>query len=102
MARFEFHPELFEYRSRALAYLSDAGYLWLQDFGSVDLLHTEYGFEVCGIKQKSRASQMLTVLKRSFPDFEHAEMCYKDFGADEGWKVIISRKRGGLATMQEA
>jgi hypothetical protein len=100
MPGFTFHPELFEQRSRALTCLSRAGYLWLQDFGSIDLLHAEYGFEVCGIKQKVSACKMLSLLKRSFPNFEHSDIYYKDFGADEGWKVIVS-KNGGSTAMQE-
>jgi hypothetical protein len=102
MPAFEFHPELFEYRSRALACLSDAGYLWLQDFGSIDLLHSEYGFEVCGIKWESSASKILALLERSFPDLNFVDMYYKDFGADEGWKVVIAMKRGGLTATQQA
>ena len=45
-----FHPELFEHKARALEHLEDAGFIWLSDFTTIDLLHQDYGIEVCGIK----------------------------------------------------
>jgi len=46
---FQFHPELFEHRSRAAELLETAGYTWFSDFSSIEPVHEEYGLEICGI-----------------------------------------------------
>lgn len=37
MKPFEFHAELFDFRNAVLEMLSDNGFAWLSDFGSIDL-----------------------------------------------------------------
>jgi hypothetical protein len=39
MKSFEFHAELFELRNAVLEALSENGFEWLSDFGSIDLQH---------------------------------------------------------------
>ena len=46
----EFRPELFEHRARVSGLLDEAGFLPFSEYGSIDLLHAEYGLEVCGIQ----------------------------------------------------
>jgi hypothetical protein len=92
MEQFAFHPELFELRNLVLEMLADHGFLWLSNYGSVDMQHDVYGLEVCGIHQKEDAHAILTLLRKQFPSWLHTRMYYKDASTREpGWKVIISR-----------
>ena len=56
MKPFEFYPELFELRNAVLEALSDNGFVWLSDFGSIDLLHDLYGLEVTAIHEQTDAA----------------------------------------------
>jgi hypothetical protein len=49
---FLFFPELFEERGKAAELLDIGGFTWFTDYSSIDLLHEEYGLEVCGIKEE--------------------------------------------------
>jgi len=86
---FEFYPELFEYRSRALELLETAGYTWLSDFSSIDLLHDDYGLEICGVQNEKDVKLMMEALQRGFPHWHHQRVCLHDCGRDPGWAGSI-------------
>jgi hypothetical protein len=89
---FAFHAELFEFRDLVLGALADAGYAWLSDFASVDLLHDVYGLEVCGIREERDVKPITALLRRLFPGWRYGHSYYKDGSTREpGWKVVISR-----------
>jgi hypothetical protein len=96
VTKFAFHPELFEHRTRVLDALAGRGFTWLQDFGSVDLLHDLYGLEVCGIPKEPDSATILETLQKLFPDWPHSDVHYHDRSRDRGWKVLIykNRRRG--------
>ena len=64
-----FSPELFEDRNRVLKALDEAGFTWLVDFSSVELLHDVYGIEVRGICDKSNANSMQELIEHLYPDW---------------------------------
>ena len=66
---FRFAPELFEFRNDVITSLSDAGFDWLSHYSAVDPLHDVFGIEVCGIREKSDAVQILKLLVRMFPNW---------------------------------
>lgn len=89
---FAFHPQLFEHRTEALEALAAAGYAWLSDFSSVDLLHEVYGLEVCGIPDRDDARAIRRVLRRTFRRWPFCNLSLKDWGdRDLGWRVVIHR-----------
>ena len=63
----EFHPELFECRGRASEILAEAGLGWFSDYRSIDLLHAEYGLEICGIQQETKVEPVVDALRSGFP-----------------------------------
>jgi hypothetical protein len=67
MARFSFHPELFEHRANVIERLAMRGFLWLSHYSAVDPMHEEFGIEVCGIHARRDAMAILSILKRMFP-----------------------------------
>jgi hypothetical protein len=92
MDSFELHPELFEIRNDVLEMLADAGFAWLSDFSSVDLLHDVYGVEVCGVRELADAHAIQKLLRRMFPAWEYSRLYHKDHHTREpGWKVLITR-----------
>jgi hypothetical protein len=92
MKRFQFHPELFDYRQRALDALAAAGFAWLSDFNSVDMMHDVYGLEVCAIRERADARAIEELLHRLFPRWHYRSTYYEDSNAGEiGWKVIVAR-----------
>ncbi len=93
MAAFAFHPDLFEERTRVLEALGDAGYVWLTDFSSVDLLHDLYGLEVCGIRDEDDARPILELLGRLYPLWPFRRMYFKEHGRERGWKSLIHREQ---------
>ncbi len=93
MKSFEFHGELFEFRSAVLEALSDNGFAWLSDFGSVDPQHDLYGLEVTTIREETTAAAIQRLLRRMFPEWHYGRTFYEDDNLGElGWKVIISRE----------
>jgi hypothetical protein len=94
MQQFEFHPELFEKRALAIEALSKAGFEWFSDYSAVDLRHDGYGIEVCGIEDKTKALQILSVLQIIFPDWNYDHMQEQERGLpDAGWWVSIQRDK---------
>ena len=88
-AGLEFRPELFECRSRAIEVLEAAGIVWLSDYSSVDLLHEEYGLEVCGIAQESSVDRVAEAMRTGFPHWHYRGLCHKEGGRDPGWRFGI-------------
>ena len=86
---FPFHPELLEHRGTAIALLEDAGFMGLTDYSSIDILHGEYGLEVCGIRQQSNVISIVEVMQNGFSWWHYHEILFKDNGAEAGWKVFI-------------
>ena len=86
---FSFYPELFDQRSEATEVLDDAGIEWLTAYTSIDLLHEEYGLEVCGIQQQADLDAIAEALSEAFPHWHHCRVCYKDGERDPGWKFAI-------------
>tara|TARA_Y100000588_G_scaffold337667_1_gene379277 strand:+ start:438 stop:746 length:309 start_codon:yes stop_codon:yes gene_type:complete len=84
-----FHPELFECRSRAVEALEEGGFAWMSHYGSVDILHQEYGLEVCGIHQQDDAGKILDILRKLFPDWIYAHAYYEDYGREMGWRALL-------------
>ena len=94
---FVFYPELFEARGRASEVLEEAGFVWFSDYGSIDLLHEEFGLEVCGIKEERNVRGIRSAMQRAFPHWHFTGTCRNDCGRDVGWKVRIHmfRRRCG-------
>jgi CheY-like chemotaxis protein len=88
---FEFHPELFECRSRASEILDDAGFAWFSDYGSIDLLHEEYGLEVCGIRDKAKVEPIAAAMRAGFPHWHYCGLWQWDCGCEPGWHFAIHR-----------
>jgi hypothetical protein len=92
MKPFEVHAELFDLRNAVLEALSEHGFAWLSDFGSIDLLHDVYGLEVTTIGEESGAKAIQELLQKMFPKWRYRCHYYEDHNLGElGWKVIISR-----------
>ena len=92
MKPFEFHAELFDFRNAVLEAMSDHGFAWLSDFGSIDLQHDVYGLEVTGIRAEADAGKIERLLRGMFPDWRFRRTFYEDHNLGElGWKVMISR-----------
>lgn len=90
---FRFSPELFEVRNEVVAHLTDCGFDWLIHYSSVDPAHDVYGIEVCGIHDLDDAKKILELLVDMFPDWHPGCLCYKDYGAEPGFKARVSRDR---------
>lgn len=86
---FEFYPELFEHRGRATELLDEGGLTWFTDYSSIDLLHADYGLEVCGIKSQRDARRVAMALQRGFPHWHHQNVCLHDSGREPGWAVAL-------------
>src|SRR5207248_2103890 len=91
MKEFSFHPELLEYRERAMQALQFAGFEWFSDYAAVDLLHDEFGLEVCGIRGDERATEILQVMRATFPDWKNHKRWFYDSGSNYGWTVAVSK-----------
>ncbi len=85
----EFHPELFEHRSRASELLDTAGYTWFSDYASIDPVHEDYGLEVCGIQNHRDVKPVLDVLQKGFPHWHHHHYGLHDAGREPGWSVTV-------------
>jgi hypothetical protein len=86
---FVFYPELFEQRSKASDLLDGAGINAFSEYSSIDLLHAEYGLEVCGIHEQSNVEPVAEVMQKAFPHWHFNRICYKDYGREPGWKFSI-------------
>jgi hypothetical protein len=94
----QFHPELFECKGRASELLDTAGLVWLSDYSSIDLLHEEFGLEVCGIHEDSNVELIVRAMRSGFPHWHYSHACFKDGGREPGWKFTLHmfpRRCGG-------
>ncbi len=86
---FQFHAELFEDKAKATEILEEAGFIWMSDYSSIDLIHEECGLEVCGIREASNVQPIGLAMRRAFPHWHFHGICSKSFGRDPGWKFSI-------------
>lgn len=86
---FEFYPALFEDRTRASELLEEAGYTWFADYSSIDLLHEDYGLEICGLHTEGDVKRVAEALRRGFPHWHHQNVCLQDRGRDPGWAISL-------------
>ncbi len=93
---FAFYPELFEQRGKAVEILDEAGFAWLSDYSSIDLLHEEYGLEVSGIRAEASIEPIGKALQEAFPQWHYCGICHSDYGREPGWEFSIHMfpKRG--------
>jgi hypothetical protein len=94
----QFHPELFESKTKASEELDSAGVVWFSDYSSIDLLHEEFGLEVCGIHEESSVEHIARAMQTAFPHWHYSRVCHKDYGREPGWKFEIHmfpRRCGG-------
>jgi hypothetical protein len=85
----QFHPELFECKNRASEFLEAAGLVWFSDYSSIDLLHEEFGLEVCGILKESSVEPVAEAMRSGFPQWHYSHVCFKDTGGEAGWKFAL-------------
>jgi hypothetical protein len=86
---FQFHPELFECKGRASEILDRAGFAWLSDYSSIDLLHDEFGLEVCGIHEERNVEPIAQAMRSGFPHWHYSHICYNECGREPGWKFAL-------------
>ncbi|MDB6021488.1 MAG: hypothetical protein JWQ04_1345 [Pedosphaera sp.] len=86
---FDFYPELFADRARASEALEEAGYTWFCDYSAIDLLHEEYGLEVCGLQTEQDARAVAEALRDGFPHWHHQNICLHEQERDPGWAVSL-------------
>ncbi len=92
MNEFQFHGDLFKFRSCILERLAAGGYCWPDHFGSVDLVHDLYGLEVAGVAQETDAIEIESLLRSQFPDWQFVRISYDDHESEPGWKIRITRE----------
>ena len=93
MSEFHFHAELFEARAKLIAALARRDILWFSDYPTIDVLHEEYGLEVCGVQEKETALRIGWVMVETFPDWPYGALFLKTWGTgDPGWKVIVAKR----------
>jgi hypothetical protein len=93
---FRFCPELFSLRTSVIDKLAASGFEWLSHFMSVDLLHDQYGVEVCGILRYEDADEIQELICEIFPTWKTGCLCFKQYGAEPGYKVKIFRDGMGF------
>lgn len=86
---FVFHPELFEARARASDAIEVAGFSMFSDYSSIDLLHEEYGLEICGIRKEKDVETITKALQLTFPHWHFTGVCFKCGRRDPGAKLRI-------------
>jgi hypothetical protein len=86
-----FEPELFAHRARAMEMLERGGFRWMTDFASVDLLHSEFGLEVCGIKTAVEAARIRSFMQRMFPQWKFSYTYECSDRQAEDYTVTVQR-----------
>lgn len=84
-----FHPELFELSSTAAKLLDDRGFVWLNDYSAIDVLHDDYGLEISGIGDQRKAESIAEVMARGFPHWHYRRACFITSGVERGWRFSI-------------
>jgi hypothetical protein len=85
----QFRPELFECKGKASDFLNAAGFTWFSDYSSIDLLHEEFGLEVCGIQDDSNVEPIAGAMRDGFPHWHYSHVCLKNGERDPGWKFAL-------------
>lgn len=86
---FQFHPELFECKSRASEVLDSVGVTWFSDYSAIDMLHEEFGLEVCGIREESTVGEIIRAMRAEFPQWHYCKVFHKAYGREVGWKFSL-------------
>lgn len=86
---FIFRPELFASRGQAADALAEGGFDMFGDYSSIDILHEEYGLEICGIREKAAVEPISAIMEKTFPHWHHGRACGKDYGIEPGWTVSL-------------
>jgi hypothetical protein len=86
---FAFHPELFDHRAAAIECLDESGLRMFSEYGSVELLHKEYGLEICGIRRSADVHLIAALLHSKFPQWHHCQYCLHDEGVSD-WTLSAS------------
>jgi hypothetical protein len=85
---FQFHGELFEWKRKASEILDAAGFVWLSDYTSIDLLHEEYGLVICGIQDGSKVDPIAELMRRGVPHWHYSYVCRKG-DREPGWQFAL-------------
>jgi hypothetical protein len=86
---FQFHPKLFECKGRASEILDSAGFAWFSDYSAIDLLHEEFGLEVCGIHEECSVEPIAQAMRTGFPHWHYSRVCHKNCGREPGCKFAL-------------
>ena len=70
--------------------LEEAGYTWFSDYGSIEIVHEDYGLEIGGIQNDLDVNPIVEALRRGFPHWHHCQVSLHDYGREPGWMVSIS------------
>ena len=93
-----FDPSLFERRATAQEILSKNGFVWMEDYSTIDLAHDLIGLEICGIPTEGEAKRILEVLRPEFPDWSYSSIFLQDFDPrDQGWQVNVHKLAKGIS-----
>jgi hypothetical protein len=90
--KFEFHPELLQYRADIMEVLAEAGYRWLSAFMSIDIDHSDMFLEVDGVPDEDTAWGIAKTLADRFPWGVWAYR--KDWGAEDWVVMLLVRGKG--------
>ncbi|NQU11932.1 hypothetical protein HQ590_14145 [bacterium] len=85
-------PELFECKARAMQALEAAGFRWLADYSSIDILHDEVGLAIEGVRDRAKAKAILAVLQPLFVSWTYCHLYYEDHRAATGWRISLSQR----------
>ncbi|MDB6054085.1 MAG: hypothetical protein JWN25_1608 [Verrucomicrobiales bacterium] len=85
----QFHPEFFECKARASEILDTAGFAWFSDYSCIDILHEEFGLEICGLREESSIEPITQAMSTAFPHWHHSCIAHKEWGCEPGWKIAI-------------
>jgi len=89
---FRFCPELFEYRSRTMEFLSDEDYSFLIDYQGIDVCHDIYGIEITGISTKELAEEIAGSVEELFCNKKWIDNPWsRVVDYDDGWTAEIFR-----------
>jgi hypothetical protein len=86
---FTFSPMLFEEKAKASRILEDAGFIWMNNYSSIEILHDTYGLEVCGIRDELEVKRIADAMKKAFPQWHYDHISEQNYGREPGWTFSI-------------
>jgi hypothetical protein len=86
---FTFSPMLFEEKARASTILEEAGFIWMNNYSSLEILHDKYGLEVCGIRDELDVKPIADAMQKGFPQWHYHHISAKNYGLEPGWAFSI-------------